>query len=162
MDYLDRLNETDTKSELEALLELLQEARAENTAFKEAQAKCLERLYQDPEYLELTQGRERWQEAVTKLENELRDKGLKAHLQGQTLPQGLTTKNFTVVKVLDPAQAREWCLKNFPAVLVVDNKAFESVAKMKLANIPAEIATVEQEPRVQITSDLSAYGGQDA
>lgn len=159
MDYTNRIPNADVpQTELETLLELLQEARQEKELFKTAQANRMAELTADPDYVKFTEGRNRWEQAVASLESELRSKGLQAHLKGQTLPQGLTTKNFTVVKTGDPTQVRQWCLDNFNAVLVVDAKAFESVAKMKLANIPANIATVEQEPRVQIASDLSQYG----
>ena len=64
-------------------------------------------------------------------------------------------KEFDVVQILDKERAREWCLANFRPALKLDEKTFEKAAKD--GTIPADLAMVSKEPRVQIASDLSDY-----
>jgi hypothetical protein len=67
----------------------------------------------------------------------------------------IAIKEFDVVTIPNDAAAREWCFTNFRPALKLDTRAFEKAAKD--GNVPAELATVTKEPRVQIASDLSKY-----
>ena len=64
-------------------------------------------------------------------------------------------KEFDIVTVRSQPAAREWCFNNLRPALKFDSKVFEKFAKT--GNVPAELASVTKEPRVQIASDLSKF-----
>ena len=64
-------------------------------------------------------------------------------------------KEFDIVTVRSQPAAREWCFNNLRPALKLDVKVFEKFAKT--GNVPAELASVTKEPRVQIASDLSKF-----
>ena len=48
-----------------------------------------------------------------------------------------------------------WCLRNYTPALKVDVKEIEKAAKKN--NVPSNLATVTDEPKIYIASDLSKY-----
>lgn len=71
------------------------------------------------------------------------------------LHEAVIVKEFDVVNPYDPQRATAWCFTDFHAGLKLDVKSFES--EVKAGRVPAELASVTKEPRVQIASDLSKY-----
>lgn len=69
--------------------------------------------------------------------------------------EAVTIKEFDVVAIANETAAREWCFTNFRPALKLDNKVFEKAATD--GSVPAELATVTKEARVQVASDLSKY-----
>lgn len=68
---------------------------------------------------------------------------------------GIEIKIFKVATILDPERAREWSLHNFTPALKLDESAFKKAAIA--GTIPPTLATVEEEARAQIASDLSEW-----
>ena len=89
---------------------------------------------------------------VTGIEALLRTQGLMLYNADCELPDGLTARNFTVVKIVDPLKAKEWSIVHFTPALKLDEKVFEKAAKD--GHIPADLATVEKEKRIQIATQL--------
>lgn len=153
MDYLDRLADTaEPKSLLEANLELLAEARTERDNFANAQRQREAELNADVQLQEYKVGKSKWQAAVEKLENEIRDLALK---NPEHLPNGVTIKQFKVAHIFDVNAAREWSMKNFTPALTLDIKVFEKA--LVQGQIPAELGEVKMEARAQIASNLQEY-----
>ena len=67
----------------------------------------------------------------------------------------ITIKEFDVVSIPVTASAREWCFTNLRPALKLDVKIFEKFVLS--GNVPAELASVTKEPRVQIAQDLTKY-----
>jgi hypothetical protein len=93
-----------------------------------------------------------WEIKVADLESGLRKQALALWKEDYELPPQLAVKQFTVVEIPDPSQAREWCFNNFRPALKLDTKVFEKAAKD--GSIPAELALVSKEARAQIATVL--------
>ena len=59
------------------------------------------------------------------------------------------------VTILDEGAAIRWSITNFTPALALRKKVFEAAAKA--GSIPEALATVKNEPKVRIHSDLSAW-----
>lgn len=64
-------------------------------------------------------------------------------------------KAITAVVIPDEGAAIRWSITNFTPALTLNRKVFEIA--VKAGSIPAELATVAEEPKVYIKSDLSAW-----
>ena len=69
--------------------------------------------------------------------------------------KGVAIKLYKVYRY-ETDVAREWCMANAPALLVLDVKRFEKTAE-QLVGAPV---TIESEPRPVIAADLSDYLGE--
>lgn len=78
-----------------------------------------------------------------------------ATYQNKKPGNGIEIKVFKVATILDPDRAREWSLHNFTPALKLDESAFKKAAIA--GTIPPTLATVEEEARAQIATDLSEY-----
>ena len=117
--------------------------------------------------LEEFQARQLWQELQTSrvgIEEAIRITEDKVRADAQEAYQadpknkkqrGVSIKIFKVATITDENKARQWCITNFTPALKLDTKAFEKAAKE--GTVPAELATVTDEPRAQIDTDLSAF-----
>lgn len=68
---------------------------------------------------------------------------------------GIEIKIFSVAMITDVERAREWSLHNFTPALKLDESAFKKAAIA--GTIPSSLATVSEETRAQIATDLSEY-----
>ena len=64
-------------------------------------------------------------------------------------------KMVSKVEIPDLMAVKEWCLRNYTPALKVDVKEIEKAAKRN--NVPSNLATVTDEPKIYIASDLSKY-----
>lgn len=141
---------------VKANLAELARARAREEEAKLKQDEMIEALKNSAEWLSLQGKRDNAREHKESLEAEIKAEALATFTATGTKKQeGVTIKEFTVVKISDESQAREWCMTNFRPALKLDTKTFEKAAQD--GTVPAELATVTTEPRAQIATDLSKY-----
>ena len=91
------------------------------------------------------------------LESKVRDLALQAYAADQNKKPhaAVQIKVFKNVYIPNVNAALEWCLGHFTPALVLDTKAFSDAAKS--GTIPAELATVTEEPRVNISTNLDKF-----
>jgi len=64
-------------------------------------------------------------------------------------------KMTAAVTITDEASAIRWSITNFTPALALNRKVFETA--VKAGSIPADLATVSEQPKVFIKSDLSDW-----
>lgn len=69
--------------------------------------------------------------------------------------EAIDVKMVSKVEIPDLMAVKEWCLRNYTPALKVDVKEIEKAAKRN--NVPSNLATVTDEPKIYIASDLSKY-----
>lgn len=134
----------------------LAKARANSEELKAKQKEMLDELQQSQAWTDIQLARTGYQTQIENLEAEIKAEAMVVFdATGEKKQQGVTVKEFTVVKITDEAKAREWCMTNFRPALKLDTKTFEKAAQD--GTVPAELATIGTEPRAQIASDLNEY-----
>lgn len=133
-----------------ALRRALADAKAEEAARQAALQESA--AYQA--YATAQEGRRDVERAVGDAERALREAALAAFREtGDTKPaMGVSVRMYKVYKY-DPEAARDWCMMNAPAFLVVDGKRFERAVEQ----MPGAPVAIELDPRPAIASDLSGY-----
>ena len=132
----------------------LKQAREEAEALKASAKAMLEIVEKSPAYIEAADQARKAADYVLDLESHIRHEALATYVDTQEKhprPE-IEIKVFKVVDILNDVAAREWCFLNFRPALKLDTKTFEKAAKD--GSIPAELATVSEEPRVQIATKL--------
>jgi len=139
---------------MDDLLNNLKKAREELGKIKEAQKQRLDAFQQSQEWTVLQLARLGYETDIVNFEAEIKDAALAdyATTQDKHPRSEIEIKLFKVVDILNDVAAREWCFLNFRPALKLDTKTFEKAAKD--GSIPAELATVSEEPRVQIATRL--------
>jgi len=132
----------------------LKKAREEAEALKETAKGILEVVEKSPAYMEASDKARKAADYVLALESQIRHDALASfQLYGNKLVHNkVEIKIFLVVEPYDETVAREWCFTNFRPALKLDTSTFEKAAKD--GNIPADLATVIEEPRAQIAKKL--------
>ena len=122
---------------------------------KAQQKLMLDALKANPDYIAWEAAIKDYSAKVDEADKLVRDLALKAYATDKDKKPNawVEIKTFKVATILDPERAREWCLHNFTPALKLDTKAVEKAAIA--GSIPSSIATVSEEPRAQIASDLS-------
>ena len=93
---------------------------------------------------------------VERLENTLRAEALGQYANDNNKSgTGYKIKSDTAVDIPDTHAAINWAKSNFTPALKLDEKVLKAAAKN--GQVPAEIATVTEQPKVYIDSDLSKY-----
>jgi len=138
---------------LETLLAQLAEARKASAETREAQRRMLEVVKNMPEYQRADETINETNTLITQLESEIRSLTLMLYDEGETLPEQVAVKWFTVVTQYDSQAARDWCFNNFRPALKLDNKMFEDAVKKNL--VPHDLAISTKEARVQIATKLN-------
>jgi len=133
-------------------LQNLKDERMFLAQVREEKRKIIQAAQETDEYKQADGDATTAEQRVTQLEAELREHGLTLYNADCALPDKLTAKNFTVVKITDPLKAKEWSIAHFTPALKLDEKVFEKAAKD--GNIPADLATVEKETHIQIATQL--------
>jgi hypothetical protein len=142
---------------LNTLLQILHQARVSETCAKALMSEMVDMLQARPDY---QQAKLDVGDAAQIIEV------TKAKIENLCLPQfaadgnkqphdAITIKEFDVVTIPDETKARYWCFTDFHAGLKFDANTFKK--EVKTGNVPAELATVTKEARVQIAADLSEF-----
>jgi hypothetical protein len=139
---------------METIHELAQ-LRKELAEIKGIMNVTLEEFQARPFWQQLQTSRAGVEEAIRIAEDKVRADALEAY---QADPKnkkqpGVQIKLFKVANITDEAKARQWCITNFTPALKLDTKTFEKAVKD--GTVPAELATITEEPRAQIDADLS-------
>jgi len=139
---------------MQDLIDKLKAARENADLVREAKQKMRDEFQANTEWLALEAKEYDAKELIARLEETICNEALTEFaFNGTKKPhEAVTIKMFKTVTVADEAKAREWCFTNFRPALKLDTKAFESAVKD--GNIPAELATVKDEPRAQIATKL--------
>ena len=132
----------------------LKQAREEADELKKKSQALLNLALLNPEYVDALNAARKSAEYVQELEGHIHHEALSSfRLDGNKSPHDkVAVKMFKVVEPYDDVAAREWCFLNFRPALRLDDKTFEKAAKD--GSIPDELATVSEEPRVQIATKL--------
>ena len=69
---------------------------------------------------------------------------------------GVTVKIFKLLRY-EKAAAESWAREKMPELFKLDEKGFEKYAKAVADTVPVPCVTFEEDPRVEISSDLSMY-----
>ena len=140
--------------ELDNLVKQLQLARNRQEVAKAERDTLLEQLQATPEWKEKYAAHEEVKTLVENLETDIKEMAVAEYkTSGNKKPhEAVQIKLFSTVDILNEAAAREWCFLNFRPALKLDTNTFEKAAKD--GSIPAELATVSEEPRAQIATKL--------
>ena len=140
--------------ELDTLVKQLQLARNRQEVAKAERDALIEQLQTTQEWKEKYAAHEEVKIFVENLEADIKELAKNEYMaNGNKKPHdAVQIKLFSVVDILNETAAREWCFLNFRPALSLDVKKFEKAAKD--GSIPAELATVSEEPRVQIATKL--------
>lgn len=135
----------------------LADARREADAAKQSMNALIEQVKQTPEYQRISASREHYDGICETIISEIQTNALEIYTSEQNKKPhpAVQVKVFSVVKIQNDAAAREWCFSNFRPALKLDTKTFEKAARD--GNIPADLAVVSDDARVQIATDLSEY-----
>lgn len=97
-------------------------------------------------------------EAVTLLEEFVRRSALEDYTLAGVKPMvdGVVIKLFKVLKY-EKAEVERWAREKMPELLKFDEKGFEKYAKAVAETLPVPGVRVEEEPRVEISGNLSMY-----
>lgn len=138
-------------------IQKLAHARRVLEGLKATRNAMLETVTKDVIYIGLEKQIKDMQTLADTLEGQVREAGLAQYQvsKNKTPGTGWAVKIFKKVVVQEGIDLKEWCLHNFTPALKVDEKLFEKAAVV--GGIPASVATVEDDPRVQIASDLSEF-----
>jgi len=114
-------------------------------------------LLDNAEYKRLVESAKMFADKVAELEVEIKKAAGEVYaVDGNKNPHpAIAIKIFSAVKILDESAAREWCFANFRPALKMDTRIFEKAVKDK--SVPIELATVSDDPRAQIASDLGEH-----
>lgn len=90
--------------------------------------------------------------------NFIRNATLKQFSETKTKPTlaGVTVKIFKLLKY-EKTAAESWAREKMPELFKLDEKGFEKYAKAVAEITPVPCVTFEEDPRVEIASDLSMY-----
>lgn len=70
---------------------------------------------------------------------------------------GYVVNESTEAEIKDPANLREWVIKNSPIMMVVDTKQVLSIATGDNNTIPADLVEVNKVEKVKISSKLEEF-----
>lgn len=140
------------QEDLENTLNMLAIARDTAESLKAAKNELIENVKQSDEFMQLDNSSRFTDAQVKELEDKARTSALALYDENCELPDRVSVKWFTTVKITDEAAAVQWCKQNFTPALKLDAKMFEKAAKD--GTIPAELATVSKEARAQIATKL--------
>lgn len=139
-------------NDLDDLLNQLKVAREHAAGLRDERKQMIEEVQATPAFKALSEAGTEADETVTELESTIRYHALNLYKEDAALPERVSVKMFTVVSIPNELAAKTWAISNFTPALKLDTKVFEDAAKK--GNIPAEIATVQKEPRAQIATKL--------
>lgn len=137
---------------LNDLLDELKFARAHAQALRIERNAMIEEVQATPAFKALSEAGTEADETTAQLEADIRKLTLDMYEEAAALPDRVSVKWFSVVDIPNELAAKTWAISNFTPALKLDTKVFEDAAKN--GNIPAEIATVQKEPRAQIATKL--------
>ena len=137
---------------LNELLDQLKVAREHAQALRIERNAMIEEVQATPAFKALSEAGAEADETTAQLEADIRAMTLELYGADAALPERVSVKMFTVVSIPNELAAKTWAIDNFTPALKLDTKVFEDAAKK--GNIPAEIATVQKEPRAQIATKL--------
>jgi hypothetical protein len=88
---------------------------------------------------------------ISELESNIRtDASLADPLQ---IPDGISIKNFKVIRITDEKKAKAWAVTNAPSLLKLDEKKLEKAVE----NLELDWVQKGTETKAQIASNLSQY-----
>lgn len=139
------------------LIKKLAEKRKKLDDLKIERAAMLLAVTESPKYKGLDETIKTLAKQLDETDADIRKIALAAYaVTGDKKPDGpVEIKVFKVATILDPDRAREWSLHNFTPALKLDESAFKKAAIA--GTIPSSLATVSEEARAQIATDLSEY-----
>lgn len=137
---------------LNELLDQLKVAREHAAGLRDERKQMIEEVQATPAFKALSEAGLEADATISQLDLEIRAMTLELYGADAALPDRVSVKVFTVVSIPNELAAKTWAISNFTPALKLDTKVFEDAAKR--GNIPAEIATVQKEPRAQIATKL--------
>lgn len=102
--------------------------------------------------------RKKVSEAVSLLESFIRKSALEDFTNAGVKPrlEGVVIKMFKTLKY-ERGAAEKWAREKMPELFKFDEKGFEKYAKAVAETVPVPCVKIEEEPRVEISSNLSMY-----
>ena len=141
------------------LLKGLAKARQFEELCKKAKQDAMAEFEASPFYQALQVNHAQAVAKTNELTEQLRQDGLDIYnLDGEKKPShgGFEIKTSTkVIFSFEEPVIREWCFDNFRPALKLDTKVVEKAAKD--GNLPPNMASVSEEPKVFIKTDLSGF-----
>ena len=137
---------------LNELLDQLKLAREHAQGLRAERNAMIEEVQATPAFKALSEAGLEADVTILQLDIEIRAMTLELYGADAALPERVSVKMFTTVSIPNELAAKTWAISNFTPALKLDTKVFEDAAKK--GNIPAEIATVQKEPRAQIATKL--------
>lgn len=143
-------------------IKLLAERRQALALAQQVEAAALTQIEALPEYQEMVAVgniTRAIKEEISALEAEIREAAVAEFaINGDKKPwPGVGIREVTRLSY-DPAVAREWCLTQAPALLMIDKRQFEKVAP----SLPGAPVEVTKEAQATIATDLGEYLAGDA
>lgn len=141
---------------IEETIRQLAQARAQLEVDKAYKKSLIELLEATEEYQIAQADLSLSADRVERLENTLRAEALGQYeADHNKTGHGYKIKTETAVTIPDTQKAVEWCKGNFTPALKLNESILKTAARN--GTVPAEIATVTEQPKVYIDSDLSDY-----
>lgn len=140
------------EQQLNELLDQLKVAREHAAGLRAERNAMIEEVQATHAFLALSEAGLEADTTISQLDLEIRAMTLELYGADAALPERVSVKMFTTVSIPNELAAKTWAISNFTPALKLDTKVFEDAAKK--GNIPAEIATVQKEPRAQIATKL--------
>ena len=139
---------------LDNFVRQLAEARKSYDEVKAQADDMMANFKETPAYKEAALLKEKASMEVSNLEESIKQVAMTQYVMyGNKKPhEAVQVKIFSVVEIPDESAAREWSFTNFRPALKLDTKVFEKATKD--GSIPAELATVSEEPHVHIATKL--------
>lgn len=152
---------TETKTVTEQDLKSLAEFRKQSANLAEKIVTLNNALKETPEFKALEEAKGALaavEEQASFTSNFIRKAALEQFNETKTKPTiaGVTVKIFKLLKY-EKAAAESWAREKMPELFKLDEKGFEKYAKAVADTVPVPCVTFEEDPRVEIASDLSMY-----
>lgn len=155
MDYLDRVSSREPEDRMAAFLMALAAERKRGAELAEKAREEFERALGESNWHQLVAEREHAKQNEQMFYEEIKKLALEQESKGLTLPKEVKVKTFKKVTLATLDKTTEWCLKNLPSAMKVDESVLSDAVKIGI--VPSEIGWVEEEKRAQVASDLSRY-----
>ena len=104
------------------------------------------------------ESRKKLSESIALLETFIRKSALDDFSRAGVKPkvEGVVIKMFKTLKY-ERGAAEKWAREKMPELFKFDEKGFEKYAKAVADTVPVPCVKIEEEPRVEISSNLSMY-----
>lgn len=136
------------------IVEELKAARERANELREARQKLLAEFQSTPAYVAALAASRKADEEESKAEELVRSAAVASYLvDGNKHPHPkVEIRLYKIVNEYDEVAAKEWCAQNMRIALKLNTSRFEEA--VKCGDVPDSIATVSEEPRARIATDL--------